>query len=75
MAEALTLIRIDFDIMENRVGSAISETIVCTFTDEPGRTAPLKMRVYLEGMDPPRLYYAWNREVYPQFVIRKTLVE
>ncbi len=68
----LTLIKIDFQNMENSESNAISETDIESFSDEENITAFKKLSDYIdEQMYETKMYIGWNKEVYPQFRIKQ----
>lgn len=65
----LQLIVVDFNNMENQLGSALmSETTV--FMDDEDDTAHNKINTWLEKKR-YMMYLGWNKEVYPKFRVQE----
>jgi hypothetical protein len=66
MKEIITLIRVDFDSLENR--DPIRETKLGTFVGGDGLTADGKIAEFFRNMEPEKRYLGWDRQVYPQYL-------
>lgn len=74
---ALRLIRVEFDGLENHASDAVVKEEIGIFVDnEPlkdgdGTTAYSKISEYLKKLGPVQLYLGWNHKVYPRFEIEE----
>ncbi len=65
--KAIQVYRQDFDIMENRIDSAITNTYLGTFTEEGTKSAHGMAAEFISGLKFMRPYLAWDGKVYPIF--------
>lgn len=71
MSEAIELIKVDFDSLENSLSSAIIKRSIGVFVEGDGLTASGKIAKYFETLAPERRYGGWNHEIYPQYVMKE----
>lgn len=68
---AIRLVRIDFDSMENRISNAISYTEIGIFVDSD-ITAYAKIKEWFSKQNLIKCYIGWDHEVYPQWRLKET---
>ncbi len=66
-----TLIRTDFDNLENQVSAALQSKVLGVFVDTPEKTVHRKCSEYLRNLPPVNLYLGHDGQVYPQFTIKQ----
>lgn len=67
MGKYIRLVQVDFDIMENRADSAITETEIGIFKESGDISAHGKIQKWFEDLVSVKLYLAWDGEVYPKY--------
>ncbi len=73
MKNIFTLVRIDFDNLENR--NAEMETEVATFIDSAKETAYTKCEKFLAKMKPEAPYLGWDYEIYPKMKLKRRFAD
>jgi hypothetical protein len=68
MKEALKLVKISFDSMENH--DPLREQDIGVFVGNDGLTAHGKAGEYIKKMPPEELYLGWDGKIYPRFELR-----
>lgn len=69
--EIITLIKINFDSLENDLGNAITESKLGVFSGTNGLTAHGNVAKFIANMEPEKRYLGWNGEVYPIYKLEK----
>ena len=69
MVNAIRLVKIDFDNLENH--NAICSEDLGVFVDGDNLTAHGKVKEFIRKMQPVKPYLGWNGQVYPQFRLEK----
>lgn len=72
--EAIQVFKVDFDIMENRVDSAIDEMLLGTFVAEAPMSAHRKAAEFISNLPPIKHYLAWDGSVYPKIYTKKITI-
>lgn len=67
-----SLYRIDFDTLENNIGSAISSTKVCAFYDDSNGRAYKEISKWMSGLGQLHYYIGWDKQIYPQWRLEET---
>lgn len=65
----LTLVRVDFDSMENR--DPLRKKEVATFAEGEGKTAYAKLSAFVESLPLEPVYLGWDCKIYPQWEVKK----
>ena len=73
--DAIRLIRISFDNLENQLREARIEKIVATFVTGDGLSPQGKVEEFLRKLPPVQLYLGWDGNVYPRYILEKCKVE
>lgn len=74
MDEIIILYRIDFDIMENALGNAITKKELGVFGPRSPLTAKGNCSNYISSLEPVNMYLGWDGEIYPKFVMETKVV-
>lgn len=65
----LTLVRVDFDSMENR--DPLVKKVVASFAEGEGKTAYAKLGEFVLALPPEPFYLGWDYKVYPCWEVKK----
>jgi len=72
--EALELVEKNFDNLENNFDSAIDKKSHGIFTSNNELRAHGVVGEYIKKLDAKTFYLGWNGEVYPQFIVKKVII-
>lgn len=71
--QGITVSRVTFDSMENRINRAVNTTVLATFVTDD-RTAYDKADEFIRKREPEMLYLGWDLQVYPQFRVQECTI-
>lgn len=71
MEEAIELIKITFDNLENRTSNCVIKESLGIFTESGKLTAHGNVNKFIHELPDVSVYLGWDGEVYPQYILKK----